>query len=349
MSEPFPGPANYLFLGGFRLTLAIMVFIAHCEQLPLFREYILWGGVGVWLFYAVSGYVILSAHEIFYRGKVGAFAVNRALRIYPLLWVCLVLACFQVLATGGPELDHWGVRQAILALSVIGGFLDGGAWAPLAPAATLSVEAQFYVASALAVFVAERAGRWRGPVLFALGLGFLVSYVLVDLTHSQYRFFGSLRWSPLFLLGASVFYAQRSRFRGAPLVLLGLSLAASIHLLLSLSSPSAYAPFALEPFRVNSLLLFLTMMALMATIIHVKLPKFLHDGDILAGDLTYPLYLVHAPLIALMDHAFGWSAGDGWGPFLAELIACLVAAWILHRLVEQPFAALRRRWRGVAL
>ena len=344
-----PVPANYLFLGGFRLTLAILVFIAHCDHVMLLRDHILWGGVGVWLFYAVSGYVILSAHEIFYRGKAGSFAVNRALRIYPLLWVCLALGCVQVLVTGGPELDHWGLRQFVLAVSVIGGFADGYAWAPLAPAATLSVEAQFYVASAVAVMLAERAGNRRGPVLYVLGLGFLAAYVVIEMTHSHYRFFGSLRWSPLFMLGASVFYAQRGRFRGAPLVLVLLSLAESIHLLLSLDSPSAYAPFALEPMRINSLLVVLALMALMVALIHVRLPRSLHDGDILAGDLTYPLYLVHVPLIALMDFAFGWSSGGGWGPFAAELAACLIAAWMLHRLVEQPFAALRRRWRGVAL
>ncbi len=77
-------------------------------------------------------------------------------------------------------------------------------------------------------------------------------FVLVEATHSQYRFFGGLRWSPLFLLGASVFYAQRSRFRGAPTVLVLLSLAASVHLLLSLNSPSGHAGFALEPVRVVS-------------------------------------------------------------------------------------------------
>ncbi len=344
-----PGPSNYLFLGGFRLVLAIMVFVAHCTHVPLLRDTVMWGGIGVWLFFAVSGYVILSAHEVFYRRKTAAFAVNRALRIYPLLWVCLALACLQVLVTGGPELDHWGVRQFVLAVSVIGGFIDGHAWAPLAPAATLSVEAQFYVVSAAVVMVADRAGSWRGRVLFALALAFLAAYVLIELTASHYRFFGSLRWSPLFILGGAVFYLHRDGIRGGPLVLTLLALLASVHLLLSLSSPSAHAGFALEPLRVISTLVFLGMMGLMVVLIHARMPGSLHDGDTMAGDLTYPLYLVHVPVINLMDHAFGWSAGSGWGPFLAEFAASLAAAWVLNRVVERPFAELRRRWRGVAL
>lgn len=349
MSGSASGAPNYLFLGGFRFTLAMMVFVGHCGHLSLMLDDVLWSGVGVWLFYVVSGYVILSAHELFYRRKTAAFAVNRALRIYPTLWVCLALGCLQVLATGGPELDHWGLKQFLLAMSVIGGFTDGYAWAPLGPASTLSVEAEFYVASAVAVILAERAGRWRGPALFTLGLIFLISYVAVDATHSHYRFFGGLRWSPLFLLGASLFYAQRSRFRGGPLVLTMMSLAASVHLLLSLSSPSAHAAFALEPMRVNSLLAFLALLALMVALIHVRVPRSLHDGDILASDLTYPFYLVHVPVINLMDYVFDWGLRSGGIAFLAEFLVSLASAWILHRLVEEPFAALRRRWRGIAL
>ncbi len=339
-------PPPYLFLGGFRVALALCVFIAHADASAGWAATITWGGLGVWLFYTVSGYVIVSAHETFYRGKVGAFAVNRALRIYPLLWVCLGLACLQVWTAGGVELDHWGLRQLLLALSVIGGFADDRAWAPLPPAATLSIEALFYVASALTMAVAERAGRRRGLVLYLIGLGCLGAYVLVEMTHSHYRFFGGLRWSPLFLLGAMMFYAQRARFRAAETVLLVLALVACVHLLLSLGSPSAWAGFALEPVRLRTLTLFLVLAAAMLALVHLRVPARLHGADILAGDLTYPLYLVHVPVILALDHALGWA---GWAGFGLQLVASLAAALVLHRLVEAPFAMLRRRWRGAAL
>lgn len=107
---------------------------------------------GVPIFFFVSGFLISRSFER--NPRVNEFAVNRVLRIYPALLVCLALSIASVAATGyfhehavalGP-LFAWIAAQVSIAQFFNPGFLrsygvgvlNGSLW-------TISVELQFYV------------------------------------------------------------------------------------------------------------------------------------------------------------------------------------------------------------
>ena len=66
-------------------------------------------------------------------------------------------------------------------------------------------------------------------------------------------------------------------------------------------------------------------------------------GLTVAGALTYPLYLIHQEIGWTLIH---WLREQGFwsGTALAvTLVVVLVAAWLLHRLVERPVSNLMKR------
>jgi peptidoglycan/LPS O-acetylase OafA/YrhL len=107
---------------------------------------------GVPIFFFVSGFLISRSFER--NPRVGEFAWNRILRIYPALLVCLAVSIFSVAVTGyfhtqpvaRGTLAAWIVAQVSIAqffnpdfLRGYGvGVLNGSLW-------TISVELQFYV------------------------------------------------------------------------------------------------------------------------------------------------------------------------------------------------------------
>ena len=66
------------------------------------------------------------------------------------------------------------------------------------------------------------------------------------------------------------------------------------------------------------------------------------------GLLSYPLYLIHGPMIVFagfLINAAGWRLP--FGIYLALLLAAALAvAWLLVHLVEKPVLQLRRAWLG---
>ncbi|MDX1429000.1 MAG: hypothetical protein R3282_01880, partial [Rhodothermales bacterium] len=74
----------YRLFGGYRLSLATMVLLSHSPGfLPAWMIDLSLGNVGVFSFFVLSGFVIAEALDVFYRGNVRGFAINRFLKIYP--------------------------------------------------------------------------------------------------------------------------------------------------------------------------------------------------------------------------------------------------------------------------
>lgn len=142
-------------LGLYRLSLAIMVFLAHrsgvFKMVPGAA-----GLIGVIAFFMVSGYVIIAAVEVFYVNRIRDFMVNRFLRIYPMFWACYLFSVFSLLFVGvdkvesplSPQIaiEDMEVINYVASLSIIGAWVKGSSINPLTPMWTLIVEMQFYVA-----------------------------------------------------------------------------------------------------------------------------------------------------------------------------------------------------------
>lgn len=144
-----------------RAIAALMVLASHAvflgptQNLPLSRE-LTRLGVGVWIFFAASGYLIAGPFlRALLEGRamppVRRYAVRRAVRILPAYWVALT--AILVLATGS-AIAHWWQPPvlALLAQGLVPGELKNlylVAW-------SLGVESIFYVLVPLGAWAVRR-------------------------------------------------------------------------------------------------------------------------------------------------------------------------------------------------
>jgi exopolysaccharide production protein ExoZ len=352
-------------LGGvqaLRGLAALAVAISHLDSLdarflggdlmPIWSHV---GFAGVDLFFVISGFVMVHVAGFGTRGVKPAalFAASRAIRIYSLWWVVLVplIAVYfyrpdWVFASipGDPDLVKsfflWpDVREPLLATG----------W-------TLVHELWFYSVFAILLLFP----RWLLlPGLVAWGGAVAASLVL------GYSGVGSpeqkLITNPLtfeFLMGcAAAWLAREAALRKiapwAVLVGLGwLGVAAMTR---------AHDPDSVMADSVRRMLLFGPPFTLIVFgVASLDIAGSLRSGGWLSslGEWSYALYLVHVPVFAAMARLIAPYAAPGvadnalwWALMLG---ASILAAWILHRIVERPvlkgWSAIRRRLsRGRAI
>lgn len=138
-----------------RLYAALQVMISHgsshlgFELLPVVNR--IFSLPGVPIFFSISGFLVgLSCLRL--EGRYKEYAWHRVLRIYPALWICLLVSCCILLAFGkglfllSPTGFSWLAAQATFVqffnpaqLRNFGvGVINGSLW-------TIPVELQFYV------------------------------------------------------------------------------------------------------------------------------------------------------------------------------------------------------------
>jgi peptidoglycan/LPS O-acetylase OafA/YrhL len=184
-----------------RLLAAWLVIVGHSFELllqkdPFHRVFEIdsLGGVGVVMFFAISGYLVTQSRLRI--DSVWLFLWRRALRIFPALWLLVILSVFFA----GPLLSRFSfaeyfaspttytyLRTLFLqnASPVLPGVFENN---PLQPGFngslwTLPIEAKCYLV--LAVFgLAQR--RWMKPALGLAALG-LLTIVLIHVTRGVFR------------------------------------------------------------------------------------------------------------------------------------------------------------------
>lgn len=95
-----------------RVFAALLVLYSHAHTLaglpePLFVGYVPLGPVGVYLFFALSGYLVYQSFER--DPHLGRFLLRRCLRLFPALAVVIVLSILVLgpLITAMPGDDYW--------------------------------------------------------------------------------------------------------------------------------------------------------------------------------------------------------------------------------------------------
>lgn len=284
------------------------------------------GGLGVALFFAMSGFLILKSWS--YRPVLGDFTRKRALRILPALWAAILLTTFVMgpIVTSLPLTSYlsdpgtWRYAALGSLLITFGGVLPGVFEGVPYPDAvngslwTLPVEASAYVM--VAVFGIAGVFRRRGllPVLFvvALAVAFLVQGHEVMQHLRLYAFF----------LAGMLLYDLRDR--------------------ITLTWPIAAVAFVAWVLSFNTSALVLVSATALPYIVFVvayRTPRSLRRL-VAFGDVSYGLYIYAFPVQQLVALAIG-DAVTWWQILvIAGPIAWLMglASW---RLVEQP--ALRRK------
>lgn len=348
-------------MGVIRVLLAAAVVLVHSGG--IFTYNIMGGGqIAVQMFYMISGFYMALVLTEKYAASIVDFYVNRALRLFPTYWaVCvgalIVYALLYNITGGGffgtlavdvhdlsPALISWAAFSNLCLFGL--DWLNAVGEAPrlIIPAWTLGVEITFYLVAPLIV-------RQKTEVLVALLAVSLASRLAAYLafglggigTFWAYQFFPFEL--ALFLAGvlAFRFYRQiadsdRGRWLGLS-VLPALLLYQVMQKAVTTALPGSTA--ALVAFWVLSF----TYLAVAMPFLFRETRSNTFDAKI--GALSYPLYLVHYPLVDLYKGMIDGSDTLASRAIrsCAIMVVSLALAYVLARFVERKIDERRRYLR----
>jgi len=354
MASPPPAVSPAGFRLGYRPSLdglrgiAVLVVMAHHAYVPYFRG----GGVGVDIFFVLSGFLITSLlleewqrrRNISLRG----FYLRRALRLLPALFVLLLaLQTFALLRMHGTA--FWEMEKAIGA--VLGYF---GNWVAalnlydmrvLAHTWSLSIEEQFYFLWPIVLLLMLRNHRSAKWILSAL---LIVAGVIVVIraglagTLSVARIYNGsdFRFDEL-LTGCALAVALRAGMIGKRVLFVApyLVLPAIMVIFKLIAFPTSFVRLAAmgwPAIEVSVAMLILYLVTTSYTFLHRILER---RWLVWVGRISYGLYLWHVPVLG---KAGGFHLP---GPLrvAAGFALTFAAAGLSYYLIERRF--LRRKAR----
>jgi peptidoglycan/LPS O-acetylase OafA/YrhL len=345
-----PAAGRIAVIDGLRLVAALAVVAYHylaydrgdpkpwgvpaAQAFPAVHLPASYGWLGVDLFFVISGFVIcLSA----WGRTPGAFLRSRVTRLFPAYWAA-VLITFTVVSLWPVVRGPVSVSAMLVNLTMLQEPLGVR---PVDPVYwTLWAEARFYLLFAVLV--------WHGLTIrrvIVFGYGWLIAAVLA--VRAEVPLLDTIvqpAYAPYFVAGIAFFLIHRF---GSHLVLWGLvavsfalaqhhAIAAVAHVVGVLHRPLPVAPAQAA---------IAGIFTIMAVVALGWLNRVRWRWLTVTGVLTYPLYLVHQyigwTLIAFLHDHLPRAA-----TLALVVTAMLVAAWLLHRLVERPLARQLRHGLG---
>jgi len=295
-------------------------------QYPLLAPVAKYGYLGVELFFLISGFVILMTAA---KGSLRSFAVSRIVRLYPAFWVCCTATFLAALVIGGGHFNAtWGEYLVNMTmLSEFGGVpaIDGVYW-------SLFVEMRFYALVAVVLAIGKICNAQ------SLLVGWLVvSAFLTFLPIRGLRGLFIVDYSPFFIGGALCFliWSQGVSWTriGGLLASWGLALGQSLGRLPVVEelygTPMNYGVAA------GLVTAFFVVMFLIAT---RRTGVVGRRRWLLAGALTYPLYLLHQN-IGYMIFNIAYPRVNVHVLLWGTLFLMLVASYAVNRFVERRYAA----------
>jgi peptidoglycan/LPS O-acetylase OafA/YrhL len=323
------GTQCWQILGALRFYLASIVVCGHLVRaVPdegIINKALLWFGrmdpvAAVIGFLVISGFSI--AHSV--STKPAGYYRRRVIRIYP-LYLVGVLAAVGLHLLLGPhivmfrgELGQPGAAQLAGNLVFLQTFLvqpiraNGPRW-------TLAVEVFCYLFAPLLLSLKARN-------LFALMCVSLLAYLVFPKLHLD--FYSALRWGlPVLFLGWAwlagfALYRQRAEVSFALLIIfLG-----TFALCANQIGLTRFAPFT-----------FVLSVAVLTQSPRIRLPDVIAKVLGYAGELSYPLYIIHFPALVFGSVVLGLSNG------LALVALAVLGAALTYHLVDAPIRLRSRR------
>jgi peptidoglycan/LPS O-acetylase OafA/YrhL len=290
------------------------------------------GGVGVGVFFLISGYIITLVVE---SEDSVEYAIKRFLRIYP-LYITAVIAQFILLTRSGMQPSFRVVLQQI---SMLGDFfqtpfsLGGVEW-------TLRIEILFYAFMGILAFISRRLptklNQRRYPFIYVavvILLGILPPFTSGKIGWGLWPATGAVTlYAPFLLIGSMIYLFEKRLTQLKPLVVISFFIYIQYLALLP-----KYQPLWS---RDHHALLGLTLFLLAWIFRHqIKGDKFI----ILIASLTYSVYLFHNWLyFALKSKLQSQGVGSAMSVLLAFIILFAVC-WASMVLVEKPGISLGKK------
>lgn len=291
-----------------------------------------YGGFGVQLFFVISGFVIMMSA---WGRSLPSFIASRVSRIYPAFWAAVLLAVL-LFRFVWPEGKDVSLRQAAMNLTMMQSAfgvedVDGVYW-------TLWTELCFYVLIAAFMCVGITTprvlvfcGAWPVVATVAYGSDNVLLVSLLMPRHAS------------FFAGGMLLYVI---FREGHSLIAWLLLAFNVLVAGNATYQGYFQKVEDNTGRdlpdVSVWLVVLACFGLVAAVTLTRLRDVSWAWLPRAGVLTYPLYLVHQYwglwIIERLHPAL-----PGRLAVILAVVATVVLAWTVHRLVERPFAGSFRR------
>ncbi|MGI4790214.1 MAG: acyltransferase family protein [Janthinobacterium lividum] len=306
-----------------------------------------YGAASVPLFLALSGFCLFWPVARKYplpdvRVDFFQFIQRRARRILPPYYIALLgFVLYERIVPGQltAEYPSGGVKVVIEHILMLQNFSLKAFAATNSVFWSLAVEWQMYLAFPLFLWVIRRGGeKWGLPLLVAASLLVAAAWSVFS-THKvgqpiDWREYNMWHASPLdycwyFALGmASAYLVANPHFRTLRAWVTGLGLAAFL--------PAIYLTPQRLPFAPESFFWGLGFVGLLVGTSYVKTSIFQPRGWLHSltwfGTCSYSMYLVHGPIIVLMERLVGARLA-----LIITLPIVIVAGYLFHLAFERPF------------
>jgi peptidoglycan/LPS O-acetylase OafA/YrhL len=323
-----PAPDSWKILGGLRFVLAMIVLFGHLARFvpnegPINQGLLIFGGLGavsaVFCFLVISGFSIAHSITVAPRG----YFRRRMIRIYPLYFLSILLALLPFLFTASPIRTVAGVFQMPQPGTIAGNLVLLQAFVvhPLdsnAPLWTLAIEVCCYLLAPLFV----RAPRILLLAIIAISA---IAYAAFPKLHLQ--FYSSLLFGlPLLFmvwawLGGFVLYFHRADRRYWIAIL-------CLGTLLFSTNRAFMTRF--------SIFTYVASVALILFSDGVRLPRKILKLLNYGGELSYPVYIFHVPVLILCYAVLGVRSS------LILVAAVLLCSAFFYHVVDQPIRSRRK-------
>lgn len=327
---------RYATLDGARGIAAVLVVLFHLGR-PYGMLVPESAYLAVDMFFALSGFVLAKANDSRLAGKLSPyqFMERRAVRLFPLYFIGLVMGLAVLTARWiAGDLATWTlVGSALFGVVLLPApvpFKPHRLFPANGPSWTLFCE--FWVANlAYAIFWRRLHGKALGFVIAVAGL----LLVVVALRHHGLDQ-GSVRSTAIggiarvmfsFFMGVALWRHHQSH--PMRLVIPGWLILLVLTLILCASVPRE----ARAIFDLTAVVLVFPFLILAGATAKERKPEF----GYWVGDLSYAVYVTHAPLLDMWMRWWPPSSGQGnIVPIGCFMLLALSAAGLLHKFVDEP-------------
>ncbi|MDO9238274.1 MAG: acyltransferase [Aquabacterium sp.] len=346
-------------MGYLRFFLAIGVLIHHAPGIFSIVN----GGLAVEIFFAISGYYMAMVYEKKYNGRPFVFYTNRLIRLLPTYYLVIAIQFIIILTTGYgtdtnfvnwqdlkdtseptfwalagmnimPIGQEWASFLSLTSSGVIesNGIAGSGATPTwqflLAPQSwSISIEILFYL------FVPALT-KSRSILISVALLSFCAHKISI---HSgvDYNSWGR-RFFPLlihFFLGGMVVFHLGQKYQdwiARRSMLFAMILLAFVPLFtIALRTPNDFAILYGYPIAT----IYTT------AILPIIFKKLSSDFESYLGQLSYPIYMTHAMVLAFVSKSLNLPHGFG---FIVTVAITLLLSHIIYKFIEKPLDRIRQ-------
>ena len=293
---------------------------------PLLAPVAKYGYLGVHLFFIISGFVILMTAA---NGSLRSFLISRLVRLYPAFWACCTITALFIVAIGAPRFNV-SLAKYLINMTMLNEYfgvpsVDGAYW-------SLFVEMRFYALVCVVLLM-----RKIHQAQFILTLWLIASVALQMMPSYRLSQLLITSYSAFFIAGATFYLIWSEGFSipkfGIVILSWGLAVFRSVN---DLQDFEKHFNTGMSGFIVAGIITLFFMAMLLVSLKGTGI--FGQTRWIIAGSLTYPLYLLHQNIGFILFN-IAYPAINVHVIFWGTLFLMIGAAYVVHNFIEKRLSS----------